>query len=388
MREQTIRSKKVLISNELKPACIRLEGGEIKEILDYEEFDEISDQMVDYGDDYIVPGFIDLHLHGNNGLDSMSDSKTNLLEIGKNLINEGTTSFLITTSTRQFDEIIKALENLSDQIKLQNDKRASTCIGIHLEGPFMNPEFAGAQRSDQMTRGTIPLFKQLYEASDYKIKRITIAPEMDEEHKLVDYLSSQNILISVGHTGAKADEVSEYVDAGATMITHTFNGMKSFSHRDVGPIGVALSDDRLTCEVIADGIHVDFDAIKLLVKAKGVERVIVVTDANRTKGLAPGLHIVNGNEIEVDSNFRAVVKKTGNLAGSLIPMNQSIRNLVEEVGVEPVDAFKMASFYPANLIGYCDKGEIAVGKDADIVVLKKDFSVSCVYKDDEIIKIS
>ena len=366
-----VKSRNVLIGDVLKPATLHVVDGKIKDIMPY-EFQDAQD----YGNCYIAPGFIDLHMHGGYGFDVLDDDQNSFTLLRRKLLDEGTTSFLATSTTLEKEMLKVSLAKLGSKIGKQIAGDGASCLGIHLEGPFLNPKFAGAQKSCDILEPTIALFQEFQSASDFQIKRITLAPEMDIDHSLITNLSNQEILVSIGHTGADAKEARAAFVAGSKLVTHMFNGMPPFHHREIGVSGMALLCDGLSCEFIADGIHVSFDAIELACKVKGSENLILITDSNKSKGLPPGEYVFHGRNIVLNEQGEARIKETGSLAGSTAKMNMVVKNIIQNTTIDRVEAFKMASLYPARLINVDDsKGLIDIGYDADFVVLDQQYQV-------------
>ena len=370
-----IKSRNVLINNELRPATLHFHQGKIKEILPYES---LADH--DYEDYYIVPGFIDLHLHGMYGADSLDMTEGALGVIQQKLLEEGTTSFLATSTTLEKETLKVSLKKLASEIELQTEGEGATCLGIHLEGPFLNSEFAGAHKKEEILKPSVSVFETLQEASNNKIRRVTLAPEADDDNELTTYLSDKGILVSIGHTAATAKETEIAISAGAKLITHMYNGMPQIHHREIGVAGMAMLSDEITCEFIADGIHVSHRAVELAKKSKGVQNMILVTDSNKAKGLPPGDYTFNGRNIVLNERGEARIKETGSLAGSTAKMNDIVRNVIENTTIDQVEAFQMASLNPARLINIDHyKGQIQTDYDADIVVLDGQYSVIHTY---------
>ena len=370
-----IKSRNVLIDNELKPATLHLYQGKIRGILPYE-----SQVDYDYGDYYIVPGFIDLHLHGMYGADSLDETEGTLEIIKQKLLAEGTTSFLATSTTLEKETLKEALKKLASEIELQTEGNGANCLGIHLEGPFLNPEFAGAHKKEEILKPSISVFEELQNASNNEIKRVTLAPEKDDNNDLTAYLFDKGILVSIGHTAATAKETESAVKAGAKLITHMYNGMPQIHHREIGVAGMAMLSDEIACEFIADGIHVSHHAVELVRKSKGIQNMILVTDSNKAKELPSGDYTFNGRNIVLNERGEARIKETGSLAGSTAKMNDIIRNVIENTTIDQIEVFQMASLNPARLINIDHyKGHIKIDYDADIVVLDKQYKVIHTY---------
>ena len=318
----------------------------------------------------VVPGFIDLHIHGAGGSDTMDGNAQALATISKTVAQEGTVGFLATTMTQSEENIERALT----AVKEFNGTDGAKILGIHLEGPFISPEYAGAQPREYIVKPNAEQFIKYNKASGNRIKKVTVAPEEDGAEELIKYLKENGITASLGHSNATAEEVKRAVVWGAESVTHTFNAQSPFKHRDIGVAGSALLNDELCCEIIADGIHVSFDAIKLLVKNKPKDKITLITDAIRAKGLGEGESELGGQKVFVKDGQARLAN--GTLAGSVLKMNIAVKNMVEEVGVPFTQAIDYATKNPATQLGiYQDTGSILTGKRADFAVLDSDYNV-------------
>ena len=232
----------------------------------------------------IIPGFIDVHIHGAYGYDVMDATTDALITMAKQLVKEGTTAFLATTMTQSKQAIERALKNAGQYIHSANNKPGQAeVIGIHLEGPFINPNRKGAQPEQHILPPDILQFEQWQKLAQGMIRLVTLAPEMENGIDFVKYLANHHVIASIGHSDADYVKVQEAVQAGASHVTHLFNGMKGLHHREPGTAGASLLFDELTVEIIADGIHVRPDMIDLAVRLKGTDNVVLISDAMRAK---------------------------------------------------------------------------------------------------------
>lgn len=319
-------------------------------------------------DSTIVPGFIDVHIHGAGGADTMDATLEALYTMASILPEEGTTSFLATTITQDQDAIFKALENAADFIGQHNGPGKAEVLGVHLEGPFINETRKGAQPEKHIIKPDIELFSKMQEASGNNIKIVTLAPEKEQGNEFIAYLAENGVIASIGHSDASYGQMAEAVRAGATHVTHLFNGMRGMHHRDPGVAGAALLFDELKMEIIADGIHVVPEMLDLSIRAKGTDGVILITDSMRAKCLKNGTYDLGGQEVNVANG--QVLLADGTLAGSILKMKDSLKNIMEFTGISLEEAVKLASENPARQLRIFDrKGSIAAGKDADLVVL-------------------
>ncbi|MGN0813419.1 MAG: N-acetylglucosamine-6-phosphate deacetylase [Candidatus Coproplasma sp.] len=318
----------------------------------------------------VVPGFIDLHIHGAGGSDTMDASEEALERISKTVAQEGTVGFLATTMTQSEENIIKALTSVKEYDK----ENGARILGVHLEGPFISPEYAGAQPREYIVNPNVEQFKKYNTASGNRIKKVTVAPEEDCAEDLIKYLKYNGIIASIGHSNATAEDVKRAIVSGAESVTHTFNAQSPFKHRDIGVAGSAMLNDELSCEIIADGVHVSFDAIKFLVKNKPKDKITLITDAIRAKGLGDGESELGGQKVYVKDGQARL--ENGTLAGSVLKMNIAVKNMVEGVGVPFTRAIDYATKNPAKQLGiYQETGSISAGKRADFAVLDRDYNV-------------
>ncbi len=322
----------------------------------------------------VVPGFIDVHIHGAAGADTMDASIEALETIAKALPAEGTTSFLATTITQKHENIENALRNTAQYLKSNNTLGKAEILGVHLEGPFINEIHAGAQPKEFIINPDIELFKHWQALADGNIKLVTLAPELENGTNFVRYLNENGVIASIGHSDARYEEMESAVHAGAKQVTHLFNAMRGLHHREPGVVGSALLFKELMVELIADGIHVRPEVMKLIINAKGTEGVILITDAMRAKCLKNGMYDLGGQDVAV-ADGKALLAD-GTLAGSILKMNDSIKNILAAAEISLLEAVQMASVNPAKQLNVYDrKGSISVGKDADFTILKDDYQV-------------
>ncbi|HBY56411.1 MAG TPA: N-acetylglucosamine-6-phosphate deacetylase [Candidatus Atribacteria bacterium] len=355
---------------------IMIEKGKIISIIDSNNKENLSffqnAEIIEAQDKYVMPGFIDLHVHGGGGADVMDGEYEAIRKVAATHARFGTTAFLPTTLTMPKDKIIKSLQSIKEA-KLKGTGTAAI-LGIHLEGPYINPEKKGAQNEE----GIMPLskneFLELNQASGYLIRLVTLAPEMPGAIDFIRWLHRKNIIISAGHTNVTYQKMQEAIQVGLTHVTHLFNAMRGLHHREPGIVGAALSDSRLTVEVIADGIHIHPIILKMIYQMKGSEKIVLVTDAIRAACLEEGNYDLGGKEVIV---VRGQAKLgDGTLAGSVLTKNQAVHNMVAQAGISLLEAVQMSTYNPAKCLGTeYRKGSLEPGKDADIVILNQDFEV-------------
>lgn len=358
---------------------LRLSDGVIAEIIEDNRNDIRGDwEVIDGSHGIVFPGFIDIHIHGAAGSDIMDKNPESISTVARALPAEGTTSFLATTMTQSTDTIVSAIKNISSYMdKQKND--AAQLLGIHLEGPYIHPNQAGAQPVEFIVKPSITSFKKLTKDSLRLLKIITLAPELDKEFTFVKYLKEHGIIISSGHTSANHEEMTEAVNNGVTHLTHLCNAMDGIKHRGaMGPVGSAILDKRLFVEVIADGVHISSEMMKIIYECVGPERIMLITDAMRAKGLADGNYSLGGQDVIV-SNGRATLKD-GTLAGSVLRFSEGLRIFKEATGASVFELKEISSSVAARRLGLWDrKGSIEIGKDADLVVVDDSFEVQFTF---------
>jgi N-acetylglucosamine-6-phosphate deacetylase len=330
---------------------------------------------------YVGPGFIDEHIHGSDGYDAMDGKKESIDAIRRALPQDGVTSFCPTTMTMGEKDILQALSVINDAVK-ENAKDGSRILGPHLEGPFISPVYKGAQSEEAIKKGDPQLMAKFYEACP-SIKEVTFAYE-ENGKELLAYLVKKGILPSIGHTNCPPELLKEGIAEGIRCSTHTYNAMRRFTHRDVGVVGEVLLDERVTCEVIADLIHVAPDAIKLLYKCKGLDHIVLITDSMEAKHLPEGKYALGGQDVFVKDGAARLAD--GTLAGSVLTLNKAVKNAKEVLGLSLAEAVQMASFNPARNLSLEDRfGQIKKGYHADFAVVDDNLEVYLTIRDGEII---
>ena len=353
---------------------IRIENGKIAKICDCTDVEEGFITLDD--DKIVVPGFIDKHIHGANNSDGMSKN------ISKVIASEGVSSYLITTMTQSVEQIDAALLNAKNFIEQYNYEGAKP-LGIHLEGPFISKKYKGAQIESCIVPCDVETFKHYQSVSGNNIKQVTLAYE-ENGKDLVNYLRETNVVASLGHTDATCEQSLEAVKEGATSFTHTYNAMKPLHHREAGTVGAALLADEAYCEMICDLIHLSKYAIKVLYKAKGKDKLIVITDGIEARHLPDGEYQLGGQAVYVKNGEARLID--GTLAGSTLLMNNGLRNVKNVLELSYEDTIDMATKNPALNLGIYDKkGSIKEGKDADFAVIDKDFNVYMTISEGNII---
>lgn len=333
--------------------------------------------------DVVLPGFIDEHIHGADSKDTMDGNIEALSTIATALAKEGTTSFLATTMTQSKANIIHALTAVKDYMA-SNIETGAKILGVHLEGPFIAEKHMGAQPLKYLSDPNTKLFEEYFLASGKNIKVVTLAPEEKGADKLLDYLVKNGVHPSCGHSDAGYNDVMLATKRGLDCVTHTYNAQRGLHHREIGVVGAALLEDNLYTEFICDLIHLSVPAIKLLVKNKPKDKLILITDSMRAKYLPNGESELGGQKVFVKNGEARLFD--GTLAGSILKMNVAIKNLVLSCGVPFTNAVDCATANVAKHLGvYNSIGSIKTGKNADFCVLDGDFNVALTMRDGNII---
>ena len=320
----------------------------------------------------VLPGFVDQHVHGAGGADAMDGTVEALSTIAETLAKEGTTSFLATTMTQSKENIMSALSAV--KTFKQTQTTGARALGVHLEGPFIALNYKGAQPAQYVVLPDKVVFEEYNAVSGNAIKIVTLAPEVEGAQEFISYLKEKGIVASIGHTGAGVEKVQKAIESGASNVTHTFNAQSALHHREIGVVGSAMLFDELNSEMIADTIHVSVPAMKLLVKNKPKDKLTLITDAMRAKGIPDGVSELGGQTVYVKNGEARLAD--GTLAGSVLKMNRAIENVVEKVGVPFTQAVDYATINPAKNLGLDSEiGSIKVGKRADFTVLTKNYDV-------------
>ncbi len=313
-----------------------------------------------------LPGFIDVHVHGAVGHDTMDATPDAIQAISKFFASCGVTSFLATTMTGSKQDIERALQTVAACSGPMQD--GASVLGVHLEGPYINTKMKGAQIGEYVRRADPAEYLPWLEMN--VIKEVTVAPEFPENQTLIKDCAARGVNVSIGHTEATYDDVQKAVSLGARQSTHTFNAMIGIHHRNPGTVGGALSNDQITCELISDTIHVHPAVLKVVVRAKGIDKVVLITDAMMGAGMPDGQYELGGQAVTVKAGTATLAN--GTLAGSILRMDQGVRNILAATGLSIEDAWPMTSANQARQVGLADrKGKLAVGYDADVVLLDK-----------------
>jgi N-acetylglucosamine-6-phosphate deacetylase len=378
-----LQSTRVYIINDWLPAQVAISAasGRIEGIHPY----GTKPVDMDFNDLRIVPGFIDVHTHGAYGFDTNDGDKAGLRRWLQNIVSEGVTGLLPTTVTQSEEVLTKTLRNVAEVARAQEKEPDSApgarILGIHLEGPYLDKACKGAQPEAYCEVPDPAQCRRYWDASDRRIRIVTLAIEHDKDYRLTRSLNEMGIVPSLGHSSASYEQAVMAFANGARSVTHVYNGMAPFHHRDPGIVGASLRFHNVYGEIICDGLHSDWAAVHAFFACKGTDCGVMVSDSMRVKGMPAGTRaLFGGNRIELYEDGSAHLVDSGKLAGSTLKMHEGLRNLVEKAGVPWQTAINSCTINPARLIGMEDrKGSIRTGKDADLVVLRDDYSVAATF---------
>ena len=366
-----IQGKKIWIAGQFMAAQLLIEEGVIRQVLPYGA--ETADE--DYGDNRVLPGFIDIHTHGAYGYDTNDARPEGLREWMRRIPEEGVTSILPTTVTQMPDVLRDAVASVAKVV--EEGYEGAQILGIHFEGPYLDMDYKGAQPPEAIAVPSVEQFQMYQEAAKGLIRYITLAPEHDPDHRLTRYCALNGVVVSMGHSAASYEEALLGIANGAASMTHVYNGMTPYHHRNPGLVGTALRVRDIYGEVICDGCHSHLAALNNFFTAKGRDYAIMVSDSLRAKHCPPGGNYqLGGHDIEIGEDGLARLKGTSTIAGSTLRMNKGLKILIEDAMV-PVDAaINSCTLNPARCLGVDRiKGRIGAGCDADLAVLDGNYNV-------------
>jgi len=327
-------------------------------------------ETIDANGSYVIPGFIDVHIHGYKGADVMDGDVKSLQSMKANLVENGVTQFLATTMTMEKQRIINALEAVREVMGEQkNTVSGAEIIGVHLEGPFINSDYKGAQSGAFIVGADHELL------NSYKdiIKVVTIAPEVEGNMEAIEKFGSM-MNFSIGHSGATYDEAIKAIECGACGTTHLFNAMTGLRHREPGIVGAALSTD-IYSELIADNIHIRPELFPFILKNKGYDKLLLITDCMQGGGLAEGMYDLGGQEVTIKAGKCTLA--SGTIAGSVLKLHKGIQNFTEGSQKSLAEILPLATINQARYLGIEElTGSIEVGKFGHIVIMDKDFNIN------------
>ena len=366
---QAIINGRIVLPDRVEEGCALLFDAKIQGLVSPAEIPS-GTEIIDAEGKYIIPGLIDMHIHGYLGEDASDGSFDGIRTMAEGVAKNGVTSFLPTTMTVSYDELRAAFAQIRRGVEESRSAswQGAQILGVNAEGPFINPSKKGAQAGENIRPGDAAFLKEYLDI----IRVFTIAPEMPGNLDCIREMAGK-CLISMGHTNATYAEAIAGIEAGVGHVTHLFNAQTPLMHRDPGVVGAALTDDRVSTELIADTFHVNAHLFPLVARMKG-DKLVLITDCTRAGGLEDGEYTLGGQPIFVKGIECRLAD--GTIAGSVLKMNAAVRNLLNNTHMQVWDAVNAASLNPARRIGVDNvKGSLEAGKDADIVLCDSDFNV-------------
>lgn len=371
---------------EIHDAVILIEGHRIAKVGRRDQVKvPAGATVIDNQDRIVVPGFIDIHIHGAVGYDLMEATPEAVAAVGKYLARHGTTSYAATTVAATLERTLNAASGLGQMIRTSNSSQVASDkisgaqpVCIHLEGPFLNVKRRGAHPASQIQKPSTALLARFLDAAGGTARILTIAPELEGALTVLEYARDKGLRVGIGHSNATYEQTKSAIDAGASHAVHCFNAMRPFMHRDAGILGAVLTDNRVSAELICDGIHVEPTAIRLLVRSKGLEQLVLVSDSVSGAGMPDGNYRLGNFTVHVAGGVCRTVE--GSLAGSTITLDAALRNLSAYTGYSYKQCLPCITANPARILGLeKQKGIIAPRADADLAILDQEFYVTQTY---------
>lgn len=377
MDSYIIKSKRIYTPRKVVDGGILIKGKIVEKIINKGDFKKYTElEIVDVGENLVIPGLIDIHIHGSGGWTTGEGKEEHIRGLCKYLPAVGVTSFQPTLGGEDIPTINKSLKSIAQV--MEEDYDGARMLGIHMEGPFLSPIEKGVFIVENLKVPSIRLMEEFIKNSNGKITHVTVAPELEGAEELIKYLICNNILVAGGHTNATLEETREGINWGITLSNHTCNAQRSIHHREPGALGGYLLEDKVYCEIICDLFHVHPDMIDLILRLKSVDKMCMISDAIIGSGLKPGSYSFSNRRIIIDEEGWSRLSD-GTIAGSTKSLLFGFKNMIK-LGYRIEDVIKMSSYVPAKLSNVDNrKGSIAQGKDADLVILDENYNVKSTY---------
>lgn len=367
-----LNTGKAVTPQGILPGASVLVAGENIAAVSTQQNASSSAQVISLEKYTLLPGLIELHIHGVCGHDTMDASREALNGMSQYLARQGVTSFLAATVTAGMDNILAAAENVANC--REQGLQGARLLGAYIEGPYLNPKNSGAHSKDCLRELDSQEIEAILDKARGNVKVFALAPELEDAIPVIQRLTSQGLKVALGHSSATYSETNRAIENGASIAVHTFNGMSGLHHREPGIIGAVLNSGKIMAELIADGVHVAYPVIEILLKCKDKKDIILITDCMRAGGLGDGEYELGELKVRVKGGIART--KDGSLAGSTLRLIDGVKNLVQKVNVPLADAVNMASLNPARALGMDNNMcSIEEGKQADLIAIDNDFNV-------------
>ncbi|MBO7747161.1 N-acetylglucosamine-6-phosphate deacetylase [Paenibacillus sp. MWE-103] len=352
------------------PAAILVRGGAIAAVLDGAvPVQEHADRVLDGGGQLLIPGMIDVHIHGADGFDMMDGRPESVEAVSLACARTGCTSFLATSVSSSLDDLAAMIRSVKRTVGREPGARIA---GLHLEGPYLNAKRKGMQNERFLRHPDEEEMAWILREADPLVRMVTLAPELPGGLEMAGRLRERGIVVAVAHSDATYEEAKAAFRGGASHVTHCFNGMRPIHHRDPGIVVAAMEEAHVSVQAIVDDVHLHPAIVRLLYREKGADRMVLITDALQAMGLGDGEYRFGGHDVTVAQGVATL--RDGTLASSTVTMNEALAKTAK-AGIPLADAVAMATRTPADVLGLPNKGRLAPGADADLVLLGDDFGV-------------
>ncbi|NWQ39198.1 N-acetylglucosamine-6-phosphate deacetylase [Bacillus sp. EB106-08-02-XG196] len=370
MNSILIRNVRVIFDEEPILGSILIRNGQIESVHTGNRCSDFSaDYEINGNGQILIPGMIDVHIHGAEGFDMMDGTVGSVEAVSKACAKTGCTSFLATSVSSSLEDLLEMITNVKE---LAGSEPGAQIIGIHIEGPYLNVKRKGMQNERYLRHPDLEEMKTIMQKTGPLLRMVTLAPELPGGLEMISFLKEQGIIAAIAHSDATYDDAKQAFKCGASHVTHCFNGMRPIHHRDPGLILAAFEESSVSVQAIVDDVHLHPAIVRLLYREKGPDRMVLITDALQAMGMGDGTYLFGGHEVRVMDGVAML--DDGTLASSTVTMNEALAKTVK-LGISLKDAVKMATQSPADILGLEKKGRIKSGADADLVLMNDRFEV-------------
>ncbi|HEU5138352.1 MAG TPA: N-acetylglucosamine-6-phosphate deacetylase [Bacillales bacterium] len=365
-----ITKVRIATENEIIPdGTVFVKDGKIVSVENH-SFDDLEDwKVIDGHGQLLIPGMIDVHIHGANGYDMMDGSSRSIEEVSRVCAQTGCTSFLATSVTSSIEDLLGMIQSVK---QVEGNEPGAHIVGIHLEGPYLNHKKKGMQNERYLRHPDIEEMKAILDEADPLVQMVTLAPELPGGMEMIEFLKEKGIVVAIAHSDITYEQAKEAFSLGASHVTHCFNAMSPIHHRSPGLVVAAFEEQKVSLQAIVDYVHLHPAIVRMMYRMVGFKRMVLITDALQAMGLGDGEYQFGGHDVQVVNGVAQL--KDGTLASSTVTMNEALRKTVE-CGVPLWEAIMMATQVPAAVLDLPEKGRISPGADADLVLLNDHFDV-------------